>query len=864
MIIVYFLYHGRYLFFMKKSCDSLLIFLVGKTKLFDINYYKSGFGKGCSSGKEVLHYINEGDEAGCFPMPLFDPAYYRKKASSKFLLVNSLLHYCFLGRYYKNSPCNWFDTEFYLRTNKDVKISGENPLLHYVRIGAMEGRSPCKEFDGAFYLRKNRSSLGKELNPLIHYLNEGFYRRLPISPGQAQLFLEKWTLDFLLDLSNWEGLISRCDDSAKIDVIIPIYKGCFETLACIYSVLSSKYIAIKFELLVINDDSPNALLVDKLRELSLLGLFTLLENKSNKGFVGTVNYGAMKNPDRDIVLLNADTEVYDFWLERLYEVAYKYKNAGTITPLSNNATICSYPLFLEDNFFPLELSFSELDALAAKYNAGCEIETPTGVGFCLYIRRKCLDDVGFFDEQAFGKGYGEENDLCQRAIQKSWRNFIAPNVFVLHRGSVSFQNTKENRVKSASMVLRTRFPSYRTQVENFIKTDFLSISRRSLDRARLKRMSRYKNTLIVCHNRGGGTERHIRESAECLIKKGYGVYFLRPNGQSESGGVAIGHPLIANLPNLEVYNIVSQEQLSKELDFLGITEVHIHSLIDFHPESPTLILKLIDKLTSLWTVSIHDYEAVCPRINLVDFSGSYCYEAIPETCNKCIKKGKPPELSVKSIDAWRDKYKGLLSKAPRIICPDQDVVDRLQRYFPDISTVLLPHEEFKVPSFSTPVIDENQKLNIVVIGAISKVKGNQVLLSCALDAKRRGLPIEFVVMGYAGNARALKKAGVHITGRYLDSQAYHQLDELASHACWFPSIWPETYSYTLSVALKSGLPVFAFDIGAIASRLGTLGRNKGLLSLNLRDHPSKINDFFVLFRSSCLVRDNTKVVGKVS
>ena len=36
---------------------------------------------------------------------------------------------------------------------------------------------------------------------------------------------------------------------------------------------------------------------------------------------------------------------------------------------------------------------------------------------------------------------------------------------------------------------------------------------------------------------------------------------------------------------------------------------------------------------------------------------------------------------------------------------------------------------------------------------------------------------------------------------------------------FFPAVWPETYSYTLTAALRSGLPIVAFDLGAIAERL---------------------------------------------
>ena len=42
----------------------------------------------------------------------------------------------------------------------------------------------------------------------------------------------------------------------------------------------------------------------------------------------------------------------------------------------------------------------------------------------MYIRRDSLNAVGLFDTEHFGKGYGEENDFCQRAAAAGWRNCI--------------------------------------------------------------------------------------------------------------------------------------------------------------------------------------------------------------------------------------------------------------------------------------------------------------------------------------------------------------------------------------------------------------------------------------------------------
>jgi len=40
---------------------------------------------------------------------------------------------------------------------------------------------------------------------------------------------------------------------------------------------------------------------------------------------------------------------------------------------------------------------------------------------------------------------------------------------------------------------------------------------------------------------------------------------------------------------------------------------------------------------------------------------------------------------------------------------------------------------------------------------------------------------------------------------------------------WLPSVWPETWCFTLSEAWCAGLPVVAFDLGAQAERIRHTG-----------------------------------------
>ena len=270
-----------------------------------------------------------------------------------------------------------------------------------------------------------------------------------------------------------------------VDVIVPVYAGLSDTRRCLESVLGSRC-KTPFRLLVINDASPEPELTQWLRQLAARDQrITLLENTDNLGFVATVNRGMQQSGTRDVLLLNSDTEVANDWLDRLRAAAYGDARVASVTPFSNNATICSFPRFCEVNP-PPDMGTAAMDALFAQTNLGQVVDVPTGVGFCMYIRRACLDEIGYFDVENFGKGYGEENDFCVRAAQAGWRNLHALDVFVLHAGGVSFGDSKSAREQAAMLTLRRLHPGYEPAVHAFLQLDPARDARQRVEQAQRK------------------------------------------------------------------------------------------------------------------------------------------------------------------------------------------------------------------------------------------------------------------------------------------------------------------------------------------------------------------------------------------
>jgi len=830
--------------------DAYARALILRSGLFDQDFYRESNRDLASQGRSsLLHYARIGDREGRCPSACFDPVYYRLQAASPLARSQALLHYLLVGRHRRLSPSVWFDAAFYLRENKDVARARWEPLVHYLRAGALQGRSPSESFDSPGYVDAYADVRASGMNPLLHYVAEGRFqgRRTRFSsasdPRHQAPHRAGWTSVEQV-MAQLAALDSSQLDASKhrpklVDVVIPVYRGRLETLRCLLSVLTAK-VEVTYELIVINDASTDAVLTAILRQLNSAGLITLIEQASNQGFVKTANLGLTLHPERDVLLLNADTEVYDGWLDRLRRTALAQPNVGTVTPFSNNASICSYPRRGCDNPYPLELKDAELDALAARVNQGRSVPAPTAVGFCMYLRRACLDAVGLFDADAFSPGYGEENDFSLRASRRGWVHLIAADVFVRHWGARSFRGEKGRYVAAAKALIAKRYPSYGRQIAAFNAADPLAEARERLDWGRLARQRRQQNVLILHHRRGGGSARRVAAEVAQLRQLGAAVFFLRPV-PGDPRWLELEQPSLAQLPNLPRLRINDSAGFSRLFNALQITEVQTHGLFDLVPQAIGHLERLVRSLGLRWVAYLHDYKSICPRVNLADRRGRYCGEAGERQCRRCLFLNGS-EFGRPAIAAWRAMHGRALSAAASIRVPDPEVAQRIRRYFPDLPVEVSAHgcAEATVAAPVRLVATTSRQPHVVVVGAIGRRKGFDVLLRCARAARAQRLRLRFTLLGFSLDDRQLKTAGVEVSGRYRDAEAFDRLQRLSPDLLWLPSVCPETFSYTLSIALRTGLPVCAFDLGAIAARLRRLGIGDGLMDLSLADRPAAL------------------------
>ena len=632
-----------------------------------------------------------------------------------------------------------------------------------------------------------------------------------------------------------------------VDIVVPVYNARKETLACVDSVL--RHARGDWRLVIVDDASTDTDLVAALEQLAAgEPRIRLLRNAENLGFVRTANRGMEQAAGRDVLLLNSDTIVAAEFLERLQACAHADESTGIVSPLSNNATICSVPNFCEPNSVPVGFTVDQFAALVAASSLQLRPELVTAVGFCMYVRTAVLARVGHFDAESFPRGYGEENDLCERAIEAGFTVRLADDVYVYHVGEASFRDAS-NRLKQANYeVLERLHPDYFARVAAFIAANPLAAVHRNLALAMRRRTAGVPALLIILHasfdEPGGGTEHHVRDLvAHVHLPR---VVVVTPAGAAlqvtEVVDGAIERPLRYRFPlarPVERHAFARadvDEALAQIVRLFGVGAVHIQHLLDW----PITAWRTLGKLGLPIAFTAHDYYAVCPSLNLIDVrDGQPCCVAPggPRDRGACMRHLfesldlAPPDDPVAFGARHRAEFASLLAAAAHVVFPSTAARDIVARFLPLDArrSVVIPHGYDGSPRRAGRD-GTTARLRVALLGEVAHPqKGARQYL--ALLDRCRHLPIDWHVFGGVtafGFDDALRALGLGdrlvLHGRYARDEISARLAAEAIDLVVLLPTWPETFSYTLSEALAAGVPAIVSTQGALVERIDGTGR----------------------------------------
>jgi GT2 family glycosyltransferase len=757
--------------------------------------------------KQPLVTAAQDDEGESFCIRLisevFDPIWYQARYSDVATSgLDPLQHFIRHGAAEGRDPNRFFDTAWYVEQYPDVAASGLSPLLHYMQAGATELRNPHPRFDAAYYVDEYPDAGS---NPLFYHLRLGL----------ARGYLTEKPID-IRDYLPSE--VSALPPSGRVfaDVVIPVDRGLDETRRCIRSVLADRAFPLA-RIIVIDNRSPDPELVAWLKELAAEGQIHLIRTRRRLSFAASVNLGIGAAETHDVVLLSSDTQMPAGWLGRLSAHAYSQPNVATVSPFSNDAWICGYPDEV-GGAIAFGESPARMDEVCRTVNAGRSSDIPVALGHCMYIRRDALRAVGVFDTESSVAEHAAEIDFCLRATAAGWRHRLACDTFVYRK-----------RSERPRGVRLSAHPGFERSLARHAALGSATPFRFAVTAA-LLRQSELPAILMISHNLDGGVRKHIdglseryKDTARILLLAG------------TDRGAALS---IQSLPNHPVLTLPSDrlDDLVTVLRSMNVSRIHIHHLLHMRMD----IRALIHRLRVPFDVTVHDYYAICPQINLLVWSeGFYCGEPGPAGCNACIADRR--SHGARDIVSWRRDRAWQFMDADRVICPSADVKTRLDRHGIGERAIVVPHEQqtqahwvSRLPQFSGP------PLRIALIGVLANHKGARAVAEVAEATSRK--TIELHLIGHLEDnfpKPAVKL--IKVTGKYQDHDLPALLKRIDPHVLWFPSPWPETFSYTLSSAIETGLPIVAADIGAFTERLS--GRPLSWLV----DHRASARDWLAAF-----------------
>ena len=227
-------------------------------------------------------------------------------------------------------------------------------------------------------------------------------------------------------------LAEHSEHAPRTSVIVVTYNNLALTRACLDSLERNRE-SPALEIIVVDNASSDGS-AEFLTEWAAGSGQTLILNTDNRGFAAANNQGlAVANGDY-LALLNNDTQVTSGWASTLQRHLQRHPELGLIGPVTNNI----------GNQAKVDIDYASLVDMpqaARRYTCrhlGEVVRLPTLAFFCVMMPRSTYKRIGPLDE-AYGRGFFEDDDYCRRVEQAGLVSACARDVFIHHHLSASFK-----------------------------------------------------------------------------------------------------------------------------------------------------------------------------------------------------------------------------------------------------------------------------------------------------------------------------------------------------------------------------------------------------------------------------------------
>lgn len=307
-----------------------------------------------------------------------------------------------------------------------------------------------------------------------------------------------------------------------------------------------------------------------------------------------------------------------------------------------------------------------------------------------------------------------------------------------------------------------------------------------------------KYTLIVCHNGGGGTITYLKnkygQSKDTLI--------LRNTISADKDYL---YSIENNENHIRTYftpkKIIKLSKYIKEIKIVAVESyMSIETLFDW-----------MKQLNVDISYDLHDFHCIWIDAHLCDSKEYLTEEKIRNAellyANKLI-----------TFEKWHQIWNNFFPAVKNIYAFSNSSKELFSHYFPDFANKVnvTPHSLDYIKYEEIEKLPE--KFRVGIFGAIQNVDKGCYVVKDFLEYCRNK-DFEIYLNGTLRNDCTVYANNIHYIGPYKAEELKQIIIDQKLTAAFFPSVWPETFSYLVSEIIAAGLPIACFNLGAQAEKV---------------------------------------------
>ena len=305
-----------------------------------------------------------------------------------------------------------------------------------------------------------------------------------------------------------------------------------------------------------------------------------------------------------------------------------------------------------------------------------------------------------------------------------------------------------------------------------------------------------KNILTICH-KGGGTEKYLDDLKSIFLHY--------------------------NFINYEENEDINKYK-NMDIDFIHINSFFtmniLHDYLGFLINNFGNVKKIL---------TIHDYQWLYPNNpNILSYN-----------------------MNLTNIDLiQKNNVLELISLCDHVIFPSYNILKNYNEYLEleniENKIVVIPHCDKLVIHNNLVIPEIKNTINIAFIGNFIEYKGSMLYKYLFNNIKYyNGITLTYHVFGYLSNeerSNKIKDENFIYHGEYIDENIIKKLYEYNIHVLTYLSLFEESYCYSLTQGINSGIPILYLNHGAFTERLKN---NEKYISSSVSELISKFEDILI-------------------